>query len=155
MGEDDDWVEVQTGWSHSCALKSDKSLWCWGDGGLGQIGVAENSSESVNIPEQVAGDFEWLDFNLGYYSSCGRDFDKNLYCWGGNGVGSLGTGDRVSYSIPTRTVFDNLLHDYVSGAGNMCVIKEDKTLWCWGHNTDGQLGNGTRDTVFEPQQVYY
>ncbi len=30
---------VSLGWKHTCAVKTDGSLWCWGYNGYGQVGV--------------------------------------------------------------------------------------------------------------------
>jgi len=36
---------------HSCATRTDGTLWCWGDNGSGQLGIGNTTSQ--NLPQQV------------------------------------------------------------------------------------------------------
>jgi alpha-tubulin suppressor-like RCC1 family protein len=51
------WAEVSLGISHSCAIRSDSSLWCWGedtDGQLGQGGDPPvDTADPVTTPRRV------------------------------------------------------------------------------------------------------
>jgi alpha-tubulin suppressor-like RCC1 family protein len=38
VGDTADWIAVSAGQSHTCAIKIDGSLWCWGDNSKGQLG---------------------------------------------------------------------------------------------------------------------
>lgn len=41
-----DWTQVSAGHDHTCALKNDGTLWCWGSNSHGQLGVGPSWSES-------------------------------------------------------------------------------------------------------------
>jgi alpha-tubulin suppressor-like RCC1 family protein len=46
-------VELSTGFQHACAVKSDGTLWCWGNNNAGQLG--NGSPTSTTLPVQVLG----------------------------------------------------------------------------------------------------
>jgi len=43
---------VAAGVTHTCALATDGSLWCWGDNSAGQLGIGSNQPRE--IPTRVA-----------------------------------------------------------------------------------------------------
>ncbi len=44
----------------------------------------------------------WISVSLGFAHSCGVQFDGSLWCWGDNGDGQVGVGDRDHHRRPTR-----------------------------------------------------
>ncbi|HQW95221.1 MAG TPA: RCC1 domain-containing protein, partial [Saprospiraceae bacterium] len=51
------WSEVAAGLTHTLALKTDGTLWAWGDNGEGQLGFGNNDNQ--NTPQQVGTDNNW------------------------------------------------------------------------------------------------
>ena len=47
IGSDTDWLRVDTGTQHTCALKTSNALWCWGGNGSGQVGTGATSTEEL------------------------------------------------------------------------------------------------------------
>ena len=72
------------------------------------------------------------NYTVGSYSAytiCG-DSDQ-LYGWGSNTLGQLGTGNRVSSSLPLKAVgMTNVL--FYSTGYNMAAIQKDFSGWVWG-----------------------
>ena len=56
VGKENDWIAISAGMNHSLALKTDGSLWAWGDNGYGQLG---NNNSVVRDPVQVGSLFTW------------------------------------------------------------------------------------------------
>jgi alpha-tubulin suppressor-like RCC1 family protein len=100
VGTDADWVSVAVGWFHTCALKRNGALYCWGRAAEGQLGVA--STEPVSAPMPVAPTQRFRGLALGSFYTCALDADRAVYCWGANTDGQLGTGDNEPRAIPTR-----------------------------------------------------
>ena len=46
-------IEVHGGDAHTCALATDKTLWCWGKDDSGQLGNGTTTSETPEVPVQV------------------------------------------------------------------------------------------------------
>jgi alpha-tubulin suppressor-like RCC1 family protein len=72
--------------------------------------------------------------------TCART-GNDLYCWGGNRVGQLGTGGSSTTSpvLVSRTGWS----EGTAGQDHTCAIKIGGTRSCWGWNGHGQIGTGT------------
>jgi alpha-tubulin suppressor-like RCC1 family protein len=156
-------VYVVTSDSHSCARKTDGTLWCWGNNQYGQLGTGDTNPRA--IPTQVEGltgvTGVYLPTAIGVVSSrtastCARRNDSTLWCWGNNDSGQLGTNDTMLRIRPVQVDPDGLgasFHNMQAGAAFGCLRKTDNTLWCWGNNESGQLGLGDHDRRLVPKQV--
>ncbi len=88
----------------TCGIDVDRALYCWGANSGGGLGVGDTVDRSV--PTHVVSlDDGWSDVRGGgggdQAFACGLH-DSGLYCWGGNGEGQLGVGDRVPSTTPRR-----------------------------------------------------
>ncbi len=140
VGDDSDWSQVAAGPSHSCGIRDDGTLWCWGSQRFGALGNGVVDDESTHIPQQV-GDEEWVyvtaggsDGTFGYdLNTCGIRDNGTLWCWGYNYYGQLGQGDTQEYDTPQQ-VGDEDDWETVDVADNsVCGIRSGE-LYCWGHN---------------------
>ncbi|HNN47369.1 MAG TPA: hypothetical protein PKM12_00285 [Marmoricola sp.] len=152
VGSDSDWQSVATGMNHTCAIKTDSTIWCWGWNDLGMLGVGAEGD--IAIPMQVGSETDWVSISTGWYHTCAIKGDNSLWCWGLNGgTGRLGIGTTESKSAPTRVGVNN---DWVSvsvGYEDSCALKSDHTAWCWGWNARGEVGDGTTTNRRTPTQV--
>ena len=82
VGGKHDWVQVSAGNAHSCGIKSDGTLHCWGFNTSGQLG--DNSMTDRLIPTAINGGVSWKQVSVGGDHSCGIKSDDTLYCWGLN-----------------------------------------------------------------------
>lgn len=86
---------------HACAVKGDKSLWCWGRNSSAQLGFLcsgttcqqNGSTPYVPTPTRVNLD-KVVEVALGPLHTCARTEDSKVYCWGSNDDGELGTGTK-------------------------------------------------------------
>jgi len=149
---------VDYGQSHTCAILSDHSMWCWGANGFGQLGDPALStvySEPTLLPNEVAGDHQWETFDTGEGHTCAIDTDGALWCWGADTYGQLGDNNQ-DYSVhatPIRVGSDSDWAGVTSLAAHTCAIKSGGTIWCWGYG-DTRLGFGPGSpSVLVPTQV--
>lgn len=164
-GEPVVWERVAAGSTHTCGLRTDGSLWCWGQYGSGQLGdgrVGDGSDlHAQPTPTRVLaaeGDEadhwqDWVDVATGEFHTCGRREDGSLWCWGSNVHGQLGNGDSGLSPQPVRVVADedgddDPWNDWVevtAGGTHTCGRRDDDTLWCWGWREHGRLGDGIHE----------
>lgn len=86
----------------------------------------------------------WRSIDAGMNFTCGVTTAGAVKCWGTNGHGQLGTGNRIDAATPQAVV--GLASGAVSvsaGAWHACAVMETGDAHCWGFGQYGQLGNGT------------
>jgi len=89
------------------------------------------------------------------YHSCAVLVSADVRCWGFNGDGQLGYGNRNTIGddetpgsvgplspVPGRTVTAIATGDF-----HTCALLDDGSVRCWGYAFDGQLGYGNRDSI--------
>ncbi|MDY0001076.1 MAG: hypothetical protein RBU30_07270 [Polyangia bacterium] len=76
-------------------------------------------------------------------STCAVTSVGEVWCWGNNVSGQLGTGDHFSWPAPRKASGLEGARATAVGGNHACALFGDGTVRCWGNNTDGQLGDGT------------
>jgi alpha-tubulin suppressor-like RCC1 family protein len=147
------WKQISVGVGHSAAIKTDGTLWSWGNNYSITVGgqLGDNTSIHRSSPVQtVAGGTNWKQVSCGSYFTAAIKTDGTLWLWGSNTNGVLGDNTTVSKSSPVQTVSGGTNWKQISGSA---AIKTDGTLWLWGKNTDGQLGDNSVTHRSSPVQT--
>lgn len=160
-------TDIVAGARHTCALKSDGSVRCWGRGIFGQLGdgaatARSNATEPVQADTGFGlvaelGDAE--EITAGDNHSCAEKADKGVVCWGDNSLGQSSGGasqnDTGVYAIPRpQESFDgDLVTSLSASRENTCVTMIDTAVRCWGDNSHGQLGDGLGHRSLAPVVV--
>src|SRR5262245_32345713 len=83
-------VQVSAGVAHALALRSDGTVWAWGNGTGGELG---NGTLSITgTPVQVTGLTGIVAVAAGTNDSLALRSDGTVWAWGGNQYGQLGNG---------------------------------------------------------------
>ena len=145
-------VKIAAGHNHTLVLKSDGTVWAWGDNYYGQLGNGTLTNSSTAV--QVIGLTGITDISGGLYHSIALKNDGTVWAWGYNGSGQLGNGSTGVYSIaPVQTIGLNDAIAITANSNHNIIIKDDNTAWAWGSNSDGQLGDGTTTQRTTPVQT--
>ena len=159
-------VSSPLGFAHACALRSDKSVWCWGANASGELGHPSGTAGDtsacggttpyacnptpVEVVPPIAKGASYV--STGNAASCALG-TLGLYCWGSNLYDMLGAGTGAT-SVSQPTFVSNVPSpDAGASAGFIAVaqgtsffqvaIDGSSNLWTWGANGDGQLGTGS------------
>ena len=138
---------------NSGAIKSDGTLWMWGNNQYGQLGV--NNRTQRSSPVQVPGT-SWKELQINWDEVVGATrTDGTLWVWGRAYQGQLGLNAPASehYSSPVQipgTTWDKLA---CIANRNLAAIKTDGTAWAWGENSKGQLGQNNIIMYSSPVQI--
>ena len=100
------WSQVVGGGQFSLAIKTDGTLWSWGNNGSGRLG--QGNTTSYSSPVQVGALTTWNDLDTvpsiggGAQSTFAIKADSTLWAWGNNNKGQLGQGNTTDYSSPVQ-----------------------------------------------------
>ena len=147
------WKQVSCGGYHTVAIKTDGTLWLWGDNSNGQLGDSTIADRSSPV-QTIAGGTSWKQVSCGARHSAAIKTDGTLWTWGDNGAGQLGDNTITNRSSPVQTIAAGTNWKQVSCSySNMAAIKTDGTLWTWGNNGGGQLGDNSTTRKSSPVQT--
>ena len=150
IGTANDWLTVSAGTIHSLAVKTNGTLWSWGNGQYGQLGNGVFSSATPNVT-QVGNATDWLKVSAGNRFSLAIKNTGTLWSWGWNFTGQLGNGlNTPDLNLPAQVGTSNNWRKIDAGDQHSLAIDASGTLWAWGNNTFGQLGDGTNTTSLSP-----
>jgi alpha-tubulin suppressor-like RCC1 family protein len=137
---------ISTGETHACAIVQIGDAYCWGDGGLGQLGQGADAGSSVPVKVNLPVGRTAVAIATGNRFSCAVLDNGGASCWGRDAVGELGdAGTNTNSNEPTqvklpvgRTAVSISSHDAYTCAG-----LDDGSVLCWGADDQDRLGDGT------------
>ncbi|MEE2747367.1 MAG: thrombospondin type 3 repeat-containing protein, partial [Candidatus Thermoplasmatota archaeon] len=147
-------IQVDVGDNHVCALADDGTMWCWGNDGANQLGIPGSSNS--HVPVQV--DFNQTNsghnifvtqIDLSGAGTCaiGMDLNANndsqLWCWGDNGNTQVNSGSRhtdfdlgnSAHARPFLSVAEDNIATPIhveTDAHQTCVLLSDNSVQCQG-----------------------
>ena len=139
---------VSAGGYHSCGVRTDNTITCWGRNEYGQADapagafqtMAAGGEHSCGVrtdntitcwgwnnrygqTDAPAGAFQTV--SASWEHSCGVRTDNTITCWGNN---SSGQADAPAGAFQTVS----------AGRSHSCGLHADNTITCWGNNSSGQ-----------------
>jgi alpha-tubulin suppressor-like RCC1 family protein len=142
---------------HSAGIKTDGTLWLWGLGDRGELGVnlSGGFSRRSSPIQTISGGTNWQSVSTSAFITLATKTDGTIWSWGRNDYGQLGLDDIVNRSTPTQMASNGTMWRSVSsGPFHSAGIKTDGTLWTWGRNIDsGFLGDSTAISKSSPVQT--
>jgi alpha-tubulin suppressor-like RCC1 family protein len=131
-----DWKYVYSADECTTAIKTDGTLWVWGENAYGQLGVNDTTTRLTPVTIILGGNDWKLVSTAGGYTSAIKT-DGTLWIWGRNQSGNLGVNDTITRSTPVTTLLGGTNWKQVSVFGGnpqgvSVAIKTDGTLWVWG-----------------------
>ena len=138
----DEYQSTATFTTGAAAIKTDGTLWIWGDNEYGSLG--QNNTTDQSSPVQVGSGTDWKTVSGSYRAIAATKTDGSLYTWGQNQYGHLGQNNQTQYESPKQVPgswsYATMGYKYMHG------VKTDGTLWGWGQNANGVIGNNQSQT---------
>ncbi|WP_347812871.1 RCC1 domain-containing protein [Leucobacter luti] len=148
-------VDIAAGAFFTIATGSDDKTYAWGYNSTGQLGngTLTNSPIPVEVLTPASVTFSRLGAGVGFAGAEGSD--GNIYMWGDNSNGQLGTGTFANTATPAALVppVDVTLNQIAVGPANTFAIGSDGNSYGWGNNAYGQLGDGTLSVRNTPTPI--
>lgn len=140
---------VSAGGSHTWALLSGDHVGCWGDNENGQLGSGSTKKKIQTSFVEVQGIDDASQIAGGEDHTCALLSSAHIECWGANGSGELGDGERGESRDSPMEVKDIADATRVSAGDELtCALLSSDHVDCWGSNQDGQS-----DTPVEVQGI--
>lgn len=151
-------VAIAAGSFHSVALRSDGTVWTWGDNQYGELG--NNSTTQANTPVEVLTGASGCATHLCNIVAVSADeqtvalrADGSVFAWGSNNNGQVGNNSITNQLAPVQVLgaggsgtLGGIVAISRAGQSSM-ALRSDGTVWAWGEDNHGQLGNnGTADS---------
>ena len=150
-----DVIAISAEYYQSFALKSDGTVWGWGDNSSGQI--ADIGTTETETPVQAFADA--VAVSSGSLHTLALKSDGTVWAWGWDPYGELGDGTKGGSNLVPGPVVGpggtGFLADIVAvdaGEYVSSAVKGDGTVWTWGGDYQDQLGNGA-GAMDEPAPV--
>ncbi|MDX6276637.1 MAG: hypothetical protein QOJ72_765 [Nocardioidaceae bacterium] len=146
------WLSISTSDSHTCGIRTDHSLYCWGRNTEGELGLGATGAR--HKPTRVGTSTSWVSVAAGGAQTCALHNSGSIYCWGENSAGEIGQGNTsTGYNTPTKVGSSTSWKSVTVGFLHVCALHSSGSIYCWGGNGDGQVGNGTPNDVHAPAKV--
>ncbi len=138
--------------THTCALSTVQTAYCWGSNGAGQLG--DGTRQSRLTPAMVQGGHTFGTLTAGGDVSCATVVGASTWCWGSDVSGRLGHDTSYASSTPAPvlggTGFDQIASN--SYAPQICGVGGG-TLRCWGVGLMDYVVRGQPTTLAVPAQL--
>ncbi|KAJ1465172.1 regulator of chromosome condensation 1/beta-lactamase-inhibitor protein II, partial [Baffinella frigidus] len=161
-------VAMQTGAEYTCVLFANGKMKCFGNNfrcqlGLGKLGGTEHTAAYLTDTTStgfanVGTGRTVVSMHLGNEHTCVVLDNKQVKCFGSNGLGQLGLGDGVNRGCYVDQMGDYLpaldfgtnryaVRVFTSGRYSTCALLNTAELKCWGYNGEYALGMGISKDV--------
>lgn len=134
----------------SLALAVDGTVWSWGDGSNGQLGLGSAGAETPDTstrmtPVQVPGITDAVSVARGYGHSLVLHNDGTVSAFGSNNLGQLGDGSALNRDYPVRLTLSGIVQ-IAASSGSSYALDDQGVVWGWGANDYANLGLASEDT---------
>ncbi len=119
-------LSLSMGVSHTCAIGSNGSGYCWGRGANHRLGKGATTNSLVPTLVTMPANTTFTEIAAGDDHTCALSSGKRIYCWGDNTDGKLGDGTTTNRSTPTAALMPSGITGFtqlsVNHLGANCAI---------------------------------
>lgn len=139
---------VTSGGTHGLVVANGQAF-AWGNNFYGQLGNGTTAHSNIPVPVSTAGALngQTVTAVAGGVNHSLALANGQVYAWGFNFYGQLGTGTTADSSVPvvvsTAGALNGLTVTAIAAGGNHNLAVANGKVYSWGANFSGQLGTGT------------
>jgi alpha-tubulin suppressor-like RCC1 family protein len=146
-------VQITAGNYHTCALRSDNRVYCWGRDNVGQLGIPPRAICQGSVPncinQPTYNGLSATQIDAGFDHTC-LIFNSKATCWGLSDRGQDGNAYGDTSANGPVAVSGNLSFTRISAGGNTtCGVVNQLAMYCWGDMPPNQISG-----IPTPQQLY-
>jgi alpha-tubulin suppressor-like RCC1 family protein len=151
IGSNTNWSKVAAATGVTFAIKTNGTLWSWGNGYQGETGQGDTVARSS--PTQVGSGTDWSEVSADSTTAMATKTNGTLYMWGQNTSGNLGLNGDSAYKSSPVQVAGTTWSKIFAGGYITLATKTDGTLWLWGGGYYGALGFNNLNDKSSPTQL--
>jgi alpha-tubulin suppressor-like RCC1 family protein len=151
-----DFTDIAAGAAHSCGIRANGDVLCWGNNSSRALGVDTESVLQSPVPVLVEG----LSGAASIHASpkaghtCALHDDGTVSCWGQDSYGQLGRDSTEGTGrLPAKVPGLSNIVAVSVGTLHTCALPSEGAPLCWGYNGFGQLGDGSNTARSAPVPV--
>jgi len=138
IGTSTGWLKSSTGPNFALAIKTNGTLWAWGDNGVGQLGLGDTTDRLT--PTQVGSATNWTEISCSTNLTMAINSLGELWTAGSNNNGRTGRGTTSGNTITLTKVGTATNWTKVAACdSHVLAVNSDGELWGWGRNDASQL----------------
>ena len=151
IGTATNWLKVNAGLQATLALKTDGTIWGWGQTDGYELGQGLCCGSQLT-PIQLGTATDWVDIqSAGIGTGIAQKSDGTLWGWGSNVVNLLGQFDNYKTTMAQLNTATDWA-TYSLGHAHILALKTNGTLWGWGSGGYGELTSSI-STTWIPTQI--
>ncbi len=148
LGSNTNWIAISASSERSVALKSDGTIWTWGE----STSMPARGPTPNYTPVPAAPGNDWAQAVAGGVHVVAIKKDGTLWAWGHNWAGSIGVPSVKGSLTPLQVGSATNWVKVWAGRLESVAMQSDGSLWYWGENPDPNFAEGTNQ-IFEPARV--
>ncbi|XP_071800528.1 X-linked retinitis pigmentosa GTPase regulator-like isoform X3 [Asterias amurensis] len=138
---------------HTIVCTRNHTLYSFGAGGEGQLGLAGSRSyETPQLVQELA-DVQVKQISCGTEHSAILTVDGSLYMFGSGSEGQMGLDDVTETEVPTPLSVGVPIKQVSCGYYHTALVTDDGKLYTFGENEFGKLGLSDTNSASVPQHV--
>ena len=128
-------IDVVVSGNHSCVIRYDHRVSCWGQNSFGQLGSGDTISRSE--PTTISSLTDVKQLALGMNHTCALLRDGRVACWGDNRFGQTAFAQSQHANPATVEQLRGVVK-IAAGGNTTCALQNDGIVVCWGAEIGGQ-----------------
>lgn len=140
-----EWKDVSCGENSTIGLKTNSTLWAWGNNDYGQLGIGNTHSKT--IPTLISSK-PWSFVSSGDNYNFAINNDNNLYAWG-EVSRSIGINTLEQY-LSKPTLVNDVAWDKCYGGRKTSIGISSNVLYVWGED---YLGDSQIMSSYDPIEI--